>query len=235
MFRIAICDDEPVFTEQLETLVKIYLTRRELAGEVVMFSSGEAVLAAAPDFQILLMDLRLPGKNGIQIARQLRHRQKTCQIIFISSFQQYVFESFDVDPIHYLLKPIDPKKLFEALDKAVKRSKQDDNQSVLIEKGAAAQVIFLRDILYCEAINHKIIIHTMEAPWEYFGTLDSLLQKLDQRFFRCHRSYIVNLEFVISKEQDSATVVGGGQVLVSRRKRQEFTRKLLECFKEEVL
>lgn len=236
MLTLAICDDETYFLESLQSGVRGYLEKRELGNaSIATFSSGEELLEAGRDFDIVLMDMKLPGKSGLEVVEQLRSEKKRCQIIFTTSYQEYAVQAFDLDAVHYLLKPVSEDKLFHALDKALKGAEDSSCRTLAISKGSCTQRVPIRDILYCEAMDHKIYIHTVSGDCDYFGTLDALQEKLDDSFFRCHRSYIVNLNFVISKDRDTAAVSGGDRVLVSRRKQQEFTQRLLEFFRNEVL
>lgn len=235
MITFAICDDEAYMSKHLKLLVDSYTADRGLEARVVEFSSGEALLSAACPPDVILLDMKLPGKNGIAVMEQLRREQKKCVVIFISSFKEYALQAFEVSAVHYLLKPVSDEKLFQALDRAVNGLPQSDRMTVTINRASGTQVIFIRDILYCEVIDHKVYIYTSEKHYEYFGTLEALCEKLDERFFRCHKSYIVNLACVISREQDMVTVTGGKKVLVSRRKQQEFTQRLLSMLRKEVL
>ena len=79
-----------------------------------------------------------------------------------------------------------------------------DNQALTLIKSGKTQVIFIRDILYCEVFNHQVRIHTVHGTYDYFGTLDMLETKLDERFFRCHRSFVVNMSCVAGQEKRSS-------------------------------
>lgn len=235
MIKFAICDDENYFLVSLRKGLIQYAAKKGLVVHIAEFLSGEALLNAEFNFDILLMDIKLHGKSGIDVVNQLHIEKKFFQVIFITSYQEYAFQAFNLDAIHYLLKPVSTEKLYHALDKALKWAAQNDCKTIAISKWNSTQRIFIRDILYCEAIDHKIFIHTATKNYDYFGTLEALQKKLDKRFFRCHRSYIVNLNYVINKEKDMATVVGGDKILVSRRRQQEFAQKLLTLFREEAL
>lgn len=228
MMTFAICEDEPYFSEGLNEMVGRYLGRKKLAASVTIFNNGEDLLKSPQIFHVILMDIKLPGQNGMEIAGKLRENGVNSPIIFITSFRDYVFQAFEVDAIHYLLKPIAASGLYPALDKAIKQAEGISRKTLLIPRGGGAQIIYIKDILYCEVFNHLIVIHTLAETYKYTGTLDSLLKRLDHRFFRCHRSYIVNLSFVNDKEPGAAIMSGGDRVLVSRRKQQEFTQRLLE-------
>lgn len=235
MIKLAICDDEHYFLKGLKTDLIQYFDNKKIPVQISEFTNGENLLHTDFDFHILLIDIKLQGQSGIDVVRRLRVEQKNCQIIFVTSFEEYAIQAFDLDAVHYLVKPVSFEKLSHALDKALQWSAQSKGKTLTISKGNGTQRIFIRDILYCEAVNHRIYIHTANVSYDYFGTLEALSEKLDDRFFRCHRSYIINLNFVISREKDTATVLGGDKILVSRRKQQEFAQKLLSFFREEVL
>jgi DNA-binding LytR/AlgR family response regulator len=235
MIKFAICDDENYFLTSLRKGLIQYAANKGFDAHIAEFSSGEDLLNAEFNFDILLMDIKLHGKSGIDVVNQLHIEKKNFQVIFITSYQEYAFQAFDLDAIHYLLKPVSTEKLYHALDKALKWATRNDCKTLAISRGNSTQRIFIRDILYCEAVDHKIFIHTATMNYDYFGTLEALQKKLDKRFFRCHRSYIVNLNYIISKGKDMATVVGGDKILVSRRRQQEFAQKLLTFFREEAL
>lgn len=235
MLTVAICDDEPYFIDGLRKSLEQYFSVRKIKVNLSVFMEAESMLSAGQGFDLILMDLKLPGMDGMEAIMQLRDEKQTSQVIFITSYQEYAIQAFDVDAVHYLLKPVSDQNLFRALDKSRERMAKNDCKTLTISKGSETQIILLRDILYCEAIDHKIYIHLQNISYDYFGTLENLQKKLDNRFFRCHKSYIVNLTHVVSRQGDIAMVSGGDQVLISRRKQQEFTHELLHFVRKELL
>lgn len=232
---VAICEDEPYFLKQLGKNVQHFLDVEGYGSRILTFSSGEALLAASQTFDILLADIRLPGKSGLEVARQLCSGRQDSQLIFITAYPEYAAEAFELDAIHYIVKPVSEEKLSHALKKALRHMPRTDCRRVTVAKGARTDRIPIRDILYCESLDHRIFVHTQMEEYAYFGTLEKLEKQLDGRFFRCHKSYLVNLDYVVSRQQDSVTVTNGDRVLLARRKRQEFSRRLLDYFREEVL
>lgn len=215
--------------------VKQYLKKINIEVQICCFTSGEELVYSNKYFDIIVMDIKMNGINGMEAVRLLRSKGKNSQVIFVTFSKEYVFEAFDVDAIHYLLKPVTDEDLFLALDKAIGKTEQKDSQTITISKGSTIQIIPIRDILFCEAVDHKIYINTTRGKIDYYGKMDTLQKQLDNRFFRCHRSYIVNMNFVSGKEQDSIRMTNGEKVLVSRRKRQAFTQQLLAFIRNEVL
>ena len=228
MITVSICEDEVYFMSELNKLMDKYCDSRKIHASIVTFLDGEKLLASSQMSDIILMDIKLPGNNGMEIVLHLRERGSDSQVIFITAFQKYVFQAFDLDAVHYILKPVSEEKLFSALDKAIKRIASNNGETLLITNGTSASRVPLKDILYCEAMNHQITVHTLTEQIQFFGTLDAMQEKLDDRFFRCHRSYIVNMNHVIDKRLGSAIMEGGDYILIARRKQQEFTKRMLE-------
>ena len=232
MIIVAICEDERYILEELRRKVEKYINRKSLDASIKTFMSGEELLKAKKKFDIILLDLMLPGIDGLEVARQISCRSR---IIFVTSYREYAVEAFDANAVHYLVKPVTEERLFLALDRAVNQTEQMDNQSLTLMKSGKTQVIFIRDILYCEVFNHQVRIHTVHGTYDYFGTLDMLETKLDERFFRCHRSFVVNMSCVAGQEKGVAILINGERIFISRRKQADFMQKLLNFLKNEVI
>ena len=232
MIIVAICEDERYILEELRKKVEKYINRKSLDASIKTFTSGEELLKAKKKFDIILLDLMLPGIDGLEVARQISCRSR---IIFVTSYREYAVEAFDANAVHYLVKPVTEERLFLALDRAVNQTEQMDNQALTLIKSGKTQVIFIRDILYCEVFNHQVRIHTVHGTYDYFGTLDMLETKLDERFFRCHRSFVVNMSFVAGQEKGVAILTNGEKIFISRRKQTDFIQRLLNFLKNEVI
>ena len=121
MVTVGICEDESWFADDLKEKTEQYLKERGLAGLVHMFENGEELLRTAGELDIVLMDIRLPGRDGMRIVKSMRDLGSGSQVIFVTSYGEYVFQAFDMDAVHYILKPVDREKLYGALDKALRR------------------------------------------------------------------------------------------------------------------
>lgn len=232
MIVVAICEDEGYILEELRKKVEKYINRKSLDASIKTFTSGEELLKTKKKLDIILLDLMLPGIDGLEVARQISGRSR---IIFVTSYREYAVEAFDANAVHYLVKPVKEERLFSALDRAVNQTEQMDNQALTLIKSGKTQVILIRDILYCEVFNHQVRIHTVHGTYDYFGTLDMLETKLDERFFRCHRSFVVNMNCVAGQEKGVAILINGERIFISRRKQADFMQKLLNFLKNEVI
>ncbi len=232
MFLIAICEDETYLLEELRKKAETYLKTRHYPAEIRTFTSGEDLLKEQRPFDLILLDLMLPGINGLETAKRLSSKSR---IIFITSYREYAVDAFEVEAVHYLLKPVTDERLYQAMDRALNRSKQEDDRTMALIKSGSTHILPIRDILYCEVFDHRVCIHTAQGNYEYSGTLDMLEGKLDGRFFRCHRSYLINMSHVVGQEKGTALVSNGNRVLISRRKQAEFMQRLLHNLKNEVI
>jgi len=121
--KIAICDDETALRETLRRKIEKHCQNAEITCQISDFDSGESLLAlpaeSVPD--VLFLDIQMPGKNGMQTARELRQKKRDIILIFVTALSEYVYEAFDVNAFHYLVKPFDDEKLYEVLDNALRQ------------------------------------------------------------------------------------------------------------------
>ena len=232
--RIAICDDEEKVREIL--LRKVGTAFPE--DTIDTFSSGEELLKASEVPDILLLDIKMPGISGMDVAKALRERTDKTVIIFITGEEQYVFDSFDVQAFHYLVKPFSDQKLEEVLNKAkeliTKEKRQPEKKYVMVNSGGSHIRICLSDVIYAEVFNSKVIVHTTDSDIEYYGRLTELEKLAGEDFFRTHRAYLVHLKFV--KKYDATNVyLKKGQALVSKQNYPKLVQKVLDYNRREGL
>ena len=230
--QIAVCDDEKEIRELFaEKIEKLYPE-----AELSLYRSGEDLLLSdkAPD--ILLLDIQMPGKNGMETAEELRRKKKETIIIFVTALDEFVFQAFDVGAFHYLVKPFDDGKFAEVLQNAVKQfedrkkleraGRKREKPSLMITTGGEHITVDLEDIIYAEVYDRKVILHTMDADIEYYGKMKELEKKAGDDFFRTHRSYLVNFGF-IRKYDAAAVYLKKGQALISKQNYGEFVKSYL--------
>lgn len=202
--RIAVCDDESDIREILAEKVKRYCP----GAEIFCYASGQEVLTADRMPDILFLDIQMPGMDGMETAQALRARCKGLILIFVTALGEYVFRAFDVGAFHYLVKPFEEETFASVLFRAVKQYRemseksgvpmvQEADRHILILSGGSHIKIRLRDIVYAEVFNRKVVIHKMTEDMEYYGKLSDLEKLAGEDFFRPHRSYLVNFRYVV--------------------------------------
>ena len=195
--QIAICDDEVFMVQILEEKIK------KLLPDAVIdkYLSGDELIASGSKPDILFLDIQMPGMDGMETAKMLRQDNEDMILIFVTAAEEYVFQAFDVGAFHYLVKPFSDEKLKEVVTKAVhniKRSSrlEKDEKYIMVQTAGSHIKIFLRDIVYAEVYNRKVIIHTRSTDIEYYGKLQELSDMAGTDFFRTHRAYLLHFKYV---------------------------------------
>ena len=217
-YKIAICDDDISQVDFLESILTPWLKIKNILADIKKYSSAKSFLfdyESEKDFDILLLDIEMPEINGIKLAKTVRKENHSLQIIFITGFYDYFSDGFDVSALHYLIKPVDEGKLFPVLDKAINNLKYRQ-RSVLINTQDADIKIPLSDIIYIEAENVFINIHTVNGVYRTRTPLTKFYENLDDSFLKVHRSFIVSLSYVKKITKKDLTLISGDIVPISR-------------------
>lgn len=237
MLRFAVCDDEPFMLEQLARRLEDYMKASEIPCRILRFSSGRELLDLADmegdGFDLVFLDIEMAPPDGMETAMLLRERGWEGLLVFVTVLKERVFDSFETRPFDYLVKPLAEERFAGTMERAIRRLQQDAGLSLLVQKGASRHIIPFARIQYCEVMGRKIYIHQENGQvLDYYDKLDGLQQRVDGRFFRCHRSFLVNLDYVRSCEGGLVRLEGGSEIPLSRLREQEFRKALLAHMKE---
>lgn len=216
--KIAICDDDAAWRKYLLDIVSSWAKKNRHLTEVRQYTDAKAFLfdySEEKDFDILLLDIEMPGMNGIDLAHTVRCDNATVQLVFITGYYEYFSDGFDVSALHYLLKPIDEEKLRAVLDKAVGNLTYRQ-RSVLLNTSDGEIKVSLADILYIESENVYVIIHTVHGHYRMRMALGKFSEQLDETFFKAHRSFIVGLKYIKKITRTEITMANGEVVPISR-------------------
>lgn len=229
MLKIAICDDDEQMRGYLQTVIS-----RQTGVQADLYASGEELLSRETEYDILFLDICLKQEegahrlNGMETARRIRAHSDML-IIFITAMPDYVYEAYDVEAFHYLLKPIDVKKLEEVTARAAAKAKEKKNvPSLLIKTNGKFVRIPVDEIYYAENDGRKVTLHTGNGDYSYYEKMEVLEQKLAEGFFRSHRGYLVNLQEVAGYNRMSITLKCGDTVFLSKQKYSGFVAAYMD-------
>lgn len=229
-FKIAICDDELGEITYLTELVKNWASQTENTITLTTFSSAEAFLfhySEEKDFDILLLDIEMKAMNGVELAKHLRKENCRAEIIFITSHFEFYGEGYEVDALHYLIKPVSKDKLFSVLGKASEKRAVSPPSIVITCEGETLR-LEESEILYVEAFLHYIVIHTNDCEYKIKESLTAFAEKLSKDFYRIHRSYLVSLKHITRISRTTVTVARSIELPLARGKYDDVNRTFIE-------
>ena len=233
MLKIAICEDDNMQRKNIVNMIETYLGAIDKRCNTFEFISGEELLLSIDNFDIYFLDIQMDNVSGIDTAKRIRLIHEKAIIIFTTGFKDYVFDAFDVNAFHYILKPIDKNKFKDILYLAVKSISK--KYKFLIAKTINSSTkILLKDIIYIESDQRKIRVHTTYDIIEYYYKISDLENELSEdNFFRCHKCYIINLEYVKSFDNTFIILKNFEKIYVSRKRLADFSKAFMYYLKNE--
>lgn len=240
MLRITICDDEASTRSYLSSLIR----KQPYSCEIEEYASADDCLADFQKTDLFFLDISLDSKgcdpNGIALAKKLREQSPNTLpvIIFVTGYDQYVFEAFDVNAFQYLLKPINEQKFTEVFVRAVKYIETHKHpgpaiRTLSLQSANISRTIPLKQIHYIESSNHKVVLHLINGEFTCYAKISDLEVELQGQFFRIHKGYLVNLAFIESYSKTEAVLTNGEKPLISKYKYRDFVKAYLLFLKKE--
>ena len=182
-------------------------------------------------FDVLFLDVLMPGETGIDAAAEIRNYDKNVKIIFLTSSSEYAVQSYSVEAFFYQLKPICREAFFSLMDSVLSACEKEQDSSLILRCKSGINKIELRHIEYCEVIHRTLFIHLTEGKvLESIGRMDDLCVQLEMHgcFFRPHRSFLVNFEHVKSISHNIITMSCLAEIPIPRGKYNEVKDAYLE-------
>lgn len=228
-YRIAICDDEQNQIEYITSIVASWSAHEGHGCEIRTFASAEAFLFEYEEdkaYDILLLDVEMKNINGIELAKCIRKDNNRAEIIFITSHFEFVGEGYEVDALHYLIKPISAEKLTQVLTKAAEKISVEPPSVVISCEGETVK-LYEADIRYVESFLHYIVIHTKDKEYKIKENISVFENRVSDDFYRIHRSYLVSLKHITRISRTSVNI-GNTELPLSRGKYDDINRAFIQ-------
>lgn len=223
--RIAVCEDNNIVAAFMED----YIASMDAENiEYEIFTSGDDLIHYMErenvTFNILFMDIKMPGRNGIETSAYVREKDKYALIIFITDHKEYVYEVFDVLPFRFLIKPVTREALNLVMKKAFEHFNLTKQVFFFKQNKTQLQVAF-DEIIYFEGNLRKVRLVTTGGEYDFYGKISEVVKKLDGNLFlQIHNSYIVNMD-QIRKISESVVLLKSGTTLPISKKYREYVRQ----------
>lgn len=229
MLNIAIVDDEKAYIDQIQEYITQYGQEKNREIQTEVFLDGDSLLNGDNRrFDIILLDIEMGEKNGMDVAREIRKTDQDVVIVFITNMAQYAINGYEVGALDYVLKPINYYTFSVRLERAVARVKKHQLDEVLINLPDGIKRIRVDQIHYVEVQNRMLHYHTEEGIFIVRGTLQGAEELLrESHFVRCNHWYLVNLQHV-SEIRKNLVIVAGDELEISRRNKTAFLSALTD-------
>ena len=232
MIRIAICDDEKHMSDHIRAMASDFFRKKNREIQLRTFLSGEELLNYDGQIDILFLDIQMNGVDGLETARKLRAGKFRGFLIFITVLKEMVFQSFEVQAYDYLVKPVYDKQFEKTMERLYASMQNASEDSLLVQQGYEGRIVPKDEIVFFEVIDRKIYLNLASGEIiDYYERIENLETKLDGHFFRCHRSYLINLKHLKGYKNGTACMDNGKEIPVSRLRSREFSGVVLQYMK----
>ena len=230
-YSIAVVDDDRQFVGQMQGFLSRYSEDEKVDFHVRTFSSGvDFITNYRPEFDVIFMDIEMPGFSGMETARELREKDQNVCLVFITNIAKYAIEGYSVSAMDFIVKPVDYFVFSLALKRALGRVRSRAGEKVMLTSKNSHISVSLADVVYIETDKHYLLYHVGDEVYRTRGAIGEALEKYAPHGFACCNSgCIVNMKYVTSFGNDSVTVGYGGkkaELSVSRNRKKDFLNAL---------
>ena len=223
--NIALCDDDIVGLENAKSVVTNFIAENQSNNKITLntFTNGDDLLcyiAKSGGFDLLILDILMPGMNGIELATEIRRKDADCKIIFLTSSPEFAINSYKVNAFYYLLKPFNENDLKSLLCKVLNQMVKEKSASIVIKEAGKLTRVQIPTIRYMESIKHTTNFHLNNnevlSCYSSINEFEEILLSY-KGFVRCHKSFLVNMNYVISISSRNFVLTDETLIPISRQ------------------
>lgn len=234
MYQVAVCDDVARDLDEMDAVTTSLLRETGMETHVERFRSAAELLAArsrGTSWDLILLDIMMDGKDGIELAETLREAGDETDLIFITSSPEYALAGYRAYPVSYLLKPLTREKLSPVLSRCLERRRK--LPSLVLDALEGGKITLpLGEICFIEVFRRELVVHCKDRTLSCAGPLNAVLAELPaEGFYRCHRSYVINLNQVSGVRKYCFLLRDGGEVPIAVRAYPEAQARWLDHLK----
>lgn len=233
--KIAIVDDEVNEQEIIVKYISEWAESKKELVEFFRFQSSEGFLFSweeEKDYNLLLLDIEMGEINGLELAKKVRLEDKHIPIIFVTGYDEYMQYGYDVSALHYLIKPVNKERLFQALNR-LEESEQEEVKTLVLNAGSGVRRLQINNMMYVEAAGHGSVMHTLDEEIslkESFGEMEKQLAGVCE-IVKSHRAYLVNLRFVSAIQNANIILDNNERLPISRNQMKNVQQEFLKYYK----
>ncbi len=220
MIKAAICEDSELDRDMLKKIISFLLANMGLVYDIVLYNSGRELVLGYKNhpFDIIFLDILMEDIDGIETGKLIREMDDNVEIVYCTSSKEFAIAAYDVHAMGYLLKPYETLRIQAVFDYYLRKHPQNNYNFIEVKSKRKALTIPYKDIIHMESDNKVVYIYTItHDPVKVYSKLDSFENELsDNRFLRCHQSYLVNMQYVTGIV-DSDFIMANKQMIPIRK------------------
>ena len=210
--RKAVCDDEKILRKQLSAYIKSYSDK----SSVDEYENGWELLNSNVYYDIIFLDIEMPGLSGMDTARKLRTMDRELPLVFVTGYADHVFDGYSVGALGYLMKPPKQEQLAQVLDRAQAALVRDLDRAYVCRSGDTHYRVPVSNILYFASDRRQVQCVTEGRTYTFYGKLDAVAEEVGAGFVRVHQRYLVRAGAVDRLEGGEVVLRDGRRLPVSR-------------------
>ncbi len=236
MIKVAFCDDDLSVLKELSVLMDKYRVERNQDITYAAFQSPLELLREVErgtGLDIIFLDVLMPGQDGISAAREIRKYDTTVKIIYLTSSSEFAVDSYAVGAYFYQLKPIWQECFYRLMDSVLSECRKNEKKSLILRCKEGITRLELDRLQYCEVTGRVLLFHREDGEvLDSAGKLDELCEQLKEYdcFVRCHRSYLINMDYVQSISNRYVIMTDGTQIPIPHGRYSELKDKFFTYF-----
>lgn len=234
MIKMAICDDDISILNNICSLIDIYKVEHDREIVYSVFHSPLDLIAEVEKglrVDILILDIIMPGENGINVAKEIRQFDSNVKIVFLTTSAEYAVQSYAVNAYYYQMKPILKEKFFELIDSAIMECEKISQKYIVLKCKNGITRINLDKLIYCEVIGRNLFFHMDDGKiFERIGSMEELCSQLIKygNFVRPHRSFLVNMDYIQNISYKTITMNDSAEIPIPHGKYLDIKDHYLE-------
>ena len=224
-YRVVIVEDEVVYLDVLKDMLSSYEKEKEVALNITAYRDIETFLAEYRKcYDIVFMDIELPGMNGMDGARRLREADSSVVLIFVTNMAQFAVQGYEVNALDYILKPVTYKNFSVKLDRALGCINKNEDKYIVVNGKSGITKMNTVDIVYIEVRGHHLNFHLSGGrEVDVCGVLGKLYDELKEYgYAQCNNCFLLNMKYINEIKALSVIMTDGTELQISKRKRKDF-------------
>lgn len=234
--KIAICEDHMEEALWLKNIIEEWAVNSYMDMAVNIYENTSSFLFSKEDviYDALFLDIQMPGEDGITLAKKLRAEGNDIPIVFATGIDTYISQGYEVEAVHYLLKPVNKEKVWECLERICIRLRQSAGDYLILDTEDGIVKLSQSDIFKIEVFGRKCVYTLRERKYTVSGSFKEAASKVNSSYFvQCYRGILVNVYHIESIGHDKIYLDGNIEVPVSRRMYADVNKAFISFFRKE--